>query len=243
MTRPAPAIAAAFEATWPAAETRRFGGIAVGRGMGAGGRVSSARSCGDWSAADLDAAESCHRDWGQPVLFRAWDDEDRLIAAMIERGCRIETPTLVMAAPVALLTGRPLPPVTGFTIWPPLAIQRDIWGAGAIGSARQAVMDRVPAPKTALLGRIEDRAAGAGFVACHAGVAMVHAVEVLPAFRRKGLGSWLMRTAAFWARDEGAETVALAVSRGNEIARATYAALGFTVVGSYAYYARDDAGT
>nr|WP_256447455.1 GNAT family N-acetyltransferase [Paracoccus sp. C2R09] len=99
-------------------------------------------------------------------------------------------------------------------------------------------MDRVPAPRTALLGRIRDRAAGAGFAACHDGVAMVHGIEVLPDFRRMGLGSWLVRTAAFWAAEQGADTIALAVSRSNEVARATYASLGFAVAGSYAYYRR-----
>lgn len=239
MTRPAPAIAAAFEASWPAMETRIFGGIAVGRGAGAGGRVSSARAVAEWSVDDLDAAEAQHRDWGQRILFRAWDDDDRLMTALIERDCAIEIPTLVMSAPVSSLIDQEVPPVTGFAIWPPLAIQRDIWSAGNINPARQGVMERVAHPKAALLGRIQDRAAGAGFVACHEGVAMIHGLEILPAFRRMGLGSWMVRTAAFWAAEQGAGTLALAVSRANEVARATYGALGFTVAGSYAYYGRD----
>lgn len=117
-----------------------------------------------------------------------------------------------------------------------MAIQRQIWGAGNITPARQAVIDRVPLPKAALLGRIRDRAAGAGFVALHDRTAMVHAVEVLPAFRRQGLAGWMMRQAAAWAQDLGATRIGLAVSRANTTAQATYASLGFTAAGSYAYY-------
>nr|WP_111298191.1 GNAT family N-acetyltransferase [Paracoccus saliphilus] len=236
--RPDAALADAFEATWPAAETVRCGGFLVGRGLGAGGRVSSAHLCGPWTDDDLDAVEARHGGWGQPPLFRAWDDDDRLRATLTARGYQRQVPTLVMDAPVAALTDRPLPPVTAFAVWPPLAIQRQIWAAGNINPARQAVMERVPQPKAALLGRIRDRAAGAGFVALYGRVAMVHAVEVLPAFRRQGLAGWMMRQAAFWAQDLGAKRLALAVSRSNDAAQAAYGALGFAPAGSYAYYAR-----
>ncbi|WP_265502150.1 GNAT family N-acetyltransferase [Paracoccus beibuensis] len=238
MARPDDPIVAAFEATWPTAEVARFGGIAVGRGRGAGGRVSSARAVGPWSESDLDAAEAKHAAWNQPPLFRAWDDDSDFISALAARGYRPDTPTRVMAAPIAALTDRPLPRVTAFAVWPPLAIQREIWAASSIDAARQAVMERVPEPKAALLGRIRDRAAGAGFIACHGDIGMVHAVEVLPDFRRQGLAGWMMRQAAFWAADHGATRIALAVSRANTGAQATYASLGFAVVGSYAYYLR-----
>lgn len=234
--RPDAALEDAFETTWPAAQTVRCGGFLVGRGLGAGGRVSSARACGPWTADDLDASEAQHAAWHQPPLFRVWDDDDRLIAALIARGHQPHIPTLVMAGPVAALTDRPLPPVTAFAVWPPLAIQRQIWACGNINPARQAVMERVPQPKAALLGRIHDRAAGAGFVALQGRIAMIHAVEVLPGFRRQGLARWMMRQAAFWAQDLGATRMGLAVSRANTAAQATYASLGFTVAGSYAYY-------
>jgi N-acetylglutamate synthase len=238
MARPDADLAAAFEATWPAAETCRCGGFLVGRGLGAGGRVSSARAVGAWTDGDIAAAEAQHAAWGQPPLFRAWDDESGLIEALAVRGYQATTPTLVMAAPVVALTDRPLPPVTAFAVWPPLAIQRQIWGAGGIDRARQAVMERAPQPKAALFGRIRDRAAGAGFVAMHGTVAMVHAVEVLQDFRRQGLAGWLMRQAAFWARDAGATRLGVAVTVANTAAQAAYAGLGFNRAGRYTYHAR-----
>lgn len=231
-------LAEAFEATWPAAEHADAGGFRVGRAPGAGGRVNSARVAGDWADADIDAAIAVMRDWDQPAVFRVLDGDDRLRAALEARSFARQNPTAIMSAPVAALTDRDLPPVTAFAIWPPMAIQRDIWAAGNIKAARQQVMLRVPEPRTALLGRIKDRAAGAGFVAIHGDMAMVHALEVLPPWRRLGVAGWLMRKAAFWAAENGASRIGLAVSRANEGAVALYRAMGFDEIAGYAYYER-----
>ncbi len=233
------ALAQAFEDTWPAAEYTDAGGFRVGRGLGAGGRVSSARAVGRWTKADIPAVEAIHRRWQQQPMFRVPDTDDGLAGALQDAVYRRETPTAIMQAPVTALTGQPIPYLTTFAIWPPLAIQRDIWNAGSINPARQAVMDRVAVPKTAILGRIDDRAAGVAFAAVAGDVVMVHAVEVLPAFRRRGLAGWLMRQAAVWGQEQGATRVGLAVSRANTGARATYDRLGFAEVAGYAYFARD----
>lgn len=232
------ALAEAFEATWPAAEYADIGGLRVGRGLGAGGRVSSARRIGDWTLDDIGAAIKQHEEWGQPPLFRALDDDRSLIRALGEQGFRRENPTAIMALETGMLTDRAIPPVTAFAIWPPLAIQREIWASGNITPARQKVMLRVAAPRTGILGRIEDRAAGAAFVAVHSAVAMVHGVEILPDLRRKGLAGWMMRCAAFWAAEQGADRIGLAVSRANTGAVALYRHLGFREIAGYGYYAR-----
>ncbi|MDP5307089.1 GNAT family N-acetyltransferase [Paracoccus spongiarum] len=233
------ALAAAFEATWPSAAYRAAGGLRVGQGLGAGARVGSARAVSDWSGADLDAAEAIHRGWQQPALFRVTDGDEALAAALEARGYGPRTPTAILEAPVARLTLLAVPSITAFAIWPPLAIQREIWATGGIGPARQQVMARVAGPRAAILGRIEDRAAGAGFAAIHGDVAMIHAIEVLPAWRRRGLAGWMMREAAFWAQAKGAARLALAVTRGNAAALALYRGLGFAEVGGYRYFGRD----
>lgn len=231
-------LADAFEATWPAAEYARAGGFLVGRGLGAGGRVSSARVAGDWKAGDIDRAAQIHADWGQVPMFRALDQDHDLIAALEQRGYCRETPTAILEIAAAELTDCAIPPVTTFCVWPPMAIHRDIWAAGNINAARQAVMDRVPALRTAILGRIEDRAAAAAFVAIRGPVAMLHGVEVLDRWRRRGLARWVVRQAAFWALDQGAPRLALAVSRANTGARALYDTMGFHEAAGYGYYAR-----
>lgn len=236
---PDAALARAFEATWPPAETRAAGGFRVGRGLGAGGRVGSARVEGVWREDDIALAEAIHRDWQQPALFRVADGDTDLAGALVARGYRQANPTAILDLPITRLTDRAMPPVTAFAIWPPLAIQREIWAAGAIGPARQAVMERVTGPRRAILGRIEDRAAGAAFVALDGDIAMLHAVEILPDWRRKGLASWMIRSAAIWAAEAGATRMALAVSRANDGALALYQRLGFEGAGGYAYYRRD----
>lgn len=230
------ALSRAFEATWPAADYAQAGGFTVGRGLGAGGRVSSARVTGAWSDADIDAAIATHRMWDQSPIFRVMDDDAALIAALTARGFQRATPTAILTAETDSLTDRDLPPVTAFAVWPPMAIQRDIWTASGIGPARQQVMDRAPQPKTALLGRIEDRAAGAGFVAVSDGIAMLHALEILPDWRRLGLAEWLVRKAAFWAAEQGASRLALAVARHNAPALTLYRKLGFTEAAGYSYW-------
>ena len=142
-----------------------------------------------------------------------------------------------MALDCAALNDQVVPEMTAFTIWPPLAIQGDIWAAGNISAARQAVMPLVTLPKTSILGRHQDRAAGAAFVAVDGPVAMVHAIEIAPGFRRKGLATWLVRKAAEWAQDNGATRLGLAVSRANTGARALYDRMGFAEIGGYAYWA------
>lgn len=234
-----PVLAQAFETTWPAAEYAGAGGFIVGRALGAGGRVGSARVAKDWVPEDIEAAMAIHRQWQQSVLFRALDAETTLQVELENKGFRIDKPSLIMECDAISLTDQTIPPVMTFTIWPPLAIQRDIWVEGNIDPARQAVMDRVQTPKTSILGRIEDRAAGAAFVAVDGDVAMLHALEVTPEWRRKGLAGWMIRQAAFWAVEHGATRLALAVLCSNTAAVGLYRSLGFRDVTGYRYYAKD----
>ncbi|KGJ04856.1 acetyltransferase [Paracoccus halophilus] len=233
-------FARAFETTWPASEYADAGAFRVGRGLGAGGRVGSARAIRpDWRDADIAAAEARHRDWGQRPMFRLSDSDTDLAAALARQGYLRETPVAIMAADCAALSLREVPGMTVFDLWPPLAIQRDIWAAGGIDAARQAVMARVALPRTALLARIDDRAAGTAFAAADGTVAMVHAIEIVAAFRRRGLAGWLLRKAAQWALGHGATRLGLAVARDNIAARALYDRMGFAERGGYSYWARD----
>ncbi len=162
----------------------------------------------------------------------------RLASALEARGFHEGSPTLMMTAPIAALTDQPVPPVTSFALWPPLAIQRDLWTERGIGAARQAIMARVCLPKAAILGRVRDRAAGVAFVAVSEGVAALHALEVLPAMRRLGVANWILREAGFWAAAQGAETMLLAVTADNAGAIACYDRIGFTRTGGYSYFQR-----
>ena len=90
-------------------------------------------------------------------------------------------------------------------------------------------------PRTGLLGRLNEKPGGAAFAAIHRGVAMVHAIEVLPDQQRQGMGAWLLRAAAFWAVEQGADVLSLICLESNTAANALYASLGMQVVGHYHY--------
>lgn len=238
-----PEFEAAWTATWPAVAYADAGGFRVARGEeegdGGGGRVSTARATGAWSPADIDAAEARHCAWGQPLLFAVETQAGALASELAARGYRECDPTLILSAPVAPLAEPPIPSVTAMECWPPLAIQRELWTRTGIGPERQAIIDRAQGPKAAVLGRVADRAAGVAFVASHGPVAMLHALAVLPEWRGKGLGAWMVRRAARFAQAHGAQDLALAVTRANAPARALYDRLGFAEVGGYSYFRRD----
>lgn len=239
-------------ATWPAAQTLRLGRVTLRRSPGGGKRVQAASFApgdatalgdagGDALGTEIAAAEAAMRDGGQTPLFMVRPGQAALDATLAQRGYARCDPTRLLSAPLADLADRVPPRLAAFEVWPPLAIMTEIWQEAGIGADRRAVMARVTGPRTALFGRAGDRPAGAGFVAAHGSVAMVHALEVRPALRRQGVAGHLMAQAAIWAEAQGCTTLALAVTEANQPARAFYAGLGFQDVTGY-HYRQIDAG-
>ena len=229
-----------IDGTWPAARMWRAGPWMLREGKGGGQRVSAATALGPVDAGDIAMAEAEMQALGQPRLFQVRNGQGALDAELAARGHAVVDPVHVYLAPVeAIATERP-PRVTAFCVWEPLAIQIEIWAASGIGPGRIAVMQRAAGPKTALLGRLNDHPAGAGFVAIHDGIAMVHALEVLPHQRKQGMGRYSLREAAFWARDNGAHHISLVVTQANTAANALYSSIGMSVVGQYHYRKHKD---
>lgn len=197
--------------------------------------MSAASALGPVTEADIDAAEVAMRAMGQKRIFCLRPGDEALDAQLAARGYEVLDPVNIYMCPVDHLTDLPIPRVTVFTTWEPLAIMREIWAQGGVGPARVAVMERATGPKIGLLLRNNDQPAGAGFVAIQDGVAMVHALEILPDHRRQGLGNWAMRAAAFWARDNGAQTLSVICTKANDGANGLYHALGMEIVGEYHY--------
>lgn len=226
------------EATWPSAAARRVGPWTVREGQGAGQRVSATSASGDWAEADIAQAEAAMAALGQTPIFAIWEGEAALDAALDARGYRIKDPVVAYAAPCAALADPAPPFLTTFPHWPPLGIASALWRDCGLNPARFAVMERVSVPKTVILGRSGDRAAGVAFVGVQGGSAMLHALEVAPALRRQGTAHNILRAAGAWAQDQGAETLVLLVTEANAGARALYASLGMVVVGQYHYRTR-----
>nr|WP_090212474.1 GNAT family N-acetyltransferase [Litoreibacter janthinus] len=219
-------------ATWPPARVTHVGPWLVRDGQGGGKRVSAASPVGPVRQDDVALAIAEMEKLGQPALFSLRPEDAALDTILEKMGYRVVDPTILFLGPIFELE---VPKVTAFDIWPPLQIMKDLWAEGGIGPERIAVMERAAGPKTSILGRIADRAAGCAFVAMHGTTAMVHAVEVLPEYRRHGLARNMMHYAALWAKERGAEHFSLVTTGANTVAQSLYSSLGMTVVGQYHY--------
>lgn len=226
---------AVIDATWPAARYSRLGPWTLREGRGGGQRVSAATTDGPVNKDDIEKAIAAMREMGQRPIFMIRAGQEALDAQLAERGLSYHDPVNAYACPAEQLTDVPVPRVTALRVWEPLAIMREIWAKGGIGVDRLAVMERAAPPKTAILGRINDKPGGACFVAMHDGVAMVHAIEVLTHQRRHRMAHWFMREAAYWTRDNGGHTLSVICTRANMPANALYASLGMAHVGEYHY--------
>ncbi|MCG7623934.1 GNAT family N-acetyltransferase [Epibacterium sp. Ofav1-8] len=223
------------EATWPALRRRQLGPVTLREGGGGGSRVSAATVDGSVTEAQIAKAEAEMQALGQSRLFMIRDGQTDLDTQLAALGYEVMDPVNLWSCAPEILTDVEIPRVTTFCVWEPLAIQNEIWDAGGIGPERRAVMERATCTKTSLLGRWDDKPAATAYVGCHDRTAMLHALEVLPHQRRKGVGVWMMRQAAYWAADQGAEELVVICTRANAGANALYASLGMREVGQYHY--------
>lgn len=225
-------------ATWPSAAVQNVGPFTVPSPDPGGNRVSAARlgnpTARSVSEEELAAAQSAMEAQGRRPLFQVLDHQTPLSEMLDAQGYITHDRTDAMVIRAADLAATP-PPVTAFTIWPPLAIQTELWEAGGITAPRRAIMARATCPKTSLFGRISDKPAGAAYIGIHGDIAMLHALEVAPAGRRKGLAAHMMRTAAKWATDNGATWLSILATRENTGAQGLYTSLGMKPVGTYTY--------
>ena len=188
---------------------------------------------------DIDWVEARLSEQGQEHLFMIRDGDEILDAALAARGYEIIDPVTLYLCEIAPLRPASLPRAQSYCIWEPLHIMREIWAAGGIRDRRIALMHRVQTPKTALLASSGDSPAGVGFLALDGEIAMLHAVEVLPEFRRTGVAKKLMAQAAKWAEGHGAKYMALMTTRDNQAANRLYSSLGMRPVGRYHYRIKD----
>ena len=215
----------AIDATWAPLRRWQDGGWVHRDGAGGGKRVSAATA---HSLGDVPMGPP-------PALVMIRQGEDALDAALAKAGHRIVDPVVLYAAPCGALAERTPPGIRTITTDAPLARMREVWGAGGIGAARLAVMDRAAGPKTFLLGRSADRTAACAFAALDGEIVMLHALEVAPAARRDGLGQDLTAAAARWGRTQGAKCIALMTTEANAPARALYEGLEMELSGRYHY--------
>ena len=234
MTPDAATLYDVCEGTWPPEKAWPEGPWTLRDGAGGGKRVSAATARGDVSDADIPQAEDAMRKMGMRPLFMIREGDGALDAMLAARGYDLIDEVMLYSAPVEMLMDMPIPRVTCFSIWEPLAIMTEIWATDGVGPERLAVMERAQV-KTGILSRWNEKPAGVAFVGVHDDIAMVHGVVVLPHQRKQGVAQWMMRAAAFWADKNGARHLSVLCVTANKPANALYTKLGFTVVGTYHY--------
>jgi len=223
------------DATWPAAEFLTIGNWTIRKGASGGQRVSSATANGPVTSADINVAEEAMDALEQNPLFMVREGDEALDALLDAKGYRIKDPVNLYTCPIENLTKLAPERVTAYPIWPPLAIINEIWDEHGIGAERQAVMHRAHAPKSAILARHDDRAAGVAYVAIHNSMAMLHALEVVNDHRRQGVAKNILGAAAVWAQDNGATDFSIICVRDNVAANVLYTSLNMENVGHYHY--------
>lgn len=235
MTAPgADRIQAAIRATWPPSALHRIGPFDLPAEQSGTRRATSARlRAGAVATADDIIAVQAAR---PGTIFGTTDGiEDALADTLLSLGYQVGGISDLMAGPVAPLLGE-LPRISGFAHWPPLAICDALWDAHGNDASRRAPMYRTPDPRTAILLRANDRAAGALFAGIHDSLAVLHMVLTLPAHRCQGLGMLGMRHAANWAQQNGATHIVLPVEADNLAATTLYARAGLVRCGGYRYW-------
>lgn len=223
---------AALDGTWPAAEYLHQPPWLLRRGAGGGQRVSAATASGDCALGDIAVAEAKMREMNQTPLFLIRPGDETLDGWLENKKYDVVDPVAVY---VCNCRGEETPNTNVSSRWPPLDSEKKIWQAGGIGPARIAVMDRVKGKKTCLTLASETGIAGTAFLALHGGIAMLHALEIDPKERRKGIGRQIMRAALGWGACHGADWFSLMVTRANRPANALYSSLGMVEVSRYHY--------
>lgn len=227
------------DATWPAAEFLTIGNWTIRKGAGGGQRVSSTTANGPVTSADINLAEEAMDALEQNPLFMVREGEEALDALLDAKGYRIKDIVNLYTCPIENITRLAPECITAYPIWPPLAIINEIWSEHGIGVERQAVMHRAHAPKTTILARHNDRAAGVAYVAIHNSMAMLHALEVVNDHRRQGVANNILGAAAIWAQDNGATDFSIICVRDNVAANTLYTSLDMENVGHYHYRIKD----
>ncbi len=227
------------DATWPAARYFESGPFTLRLGHDGGQRVSAASARGPANKAEISAAERSMLALGQARLFMISGRDSELDSALEARGYSVKDPVTMFACSVETLAQHDPKDLTGIRSNAPLEVMKEIWAAGRIEKGRLAVMNRAKGAKTYFLGRVDDRPAGAAFVAMHGQSAMLHALEILPEHRRKGLGLAMTAAAAAWAAEHGAKTFSLIAITANQAACGLYRQLGMQELGHYHYRKKD----
>lgn len=230
---------------WPALADERLGAWRLRAARGYTARANGALALGDPGVPlpdALDAVRAFSAAHGIPPRVTVpvgspWDTAVARQGWVLDAGHPAGAEVAVLVAELGRVGG---PREGGWTITTPGRPEDDWWAMGLRGAtptpAQRHVLDPADGSTAFVLAR---DAAGAAVGQLRAAVVQDHLhlswLEVVPAARRRGLGSALVAAAAGWARARGTRFGVLQVALHNTAARALYAGIGWTEHHRYRY--------
>ena len=224
-----------LEDTWPPKKVIRLDDWTIRISEGAGKRASAISLEGIWEETSFKRLKNLLKKLGKSEIFMVYQSDSLFEKELNERNYKVFDKSCVFEIAVAELIKTEAPPVTMFSIWPPLQIQKELWITNGISWQRQAVMDRARKPKTSILGRWNDNPIASAFVAKSGDVAFLHALVVDKNFRRQGVARALMRHAGQWATKHNCARLMVVTTETNSAANSLYTSLEFQLVNKYHY--------
>ena len=224
-----------LEDTWPPGEVIHFDNWTIRISNGAGKRASAISLEGVWEEASFIRLKKFLKRLGKSEIFMIYQSGSLFEKELNNRNYQVFDKSCIFEISVSELIKNEPPPISMFSIWPPLEIQKQLWNSNGIGWQRQAVMNRANQIKTSILARWNDNPVASAFIAKSGNVAFLHALVVDKNFRRQGVAKALMRHAGQWANKNNCSRLMVVTTEENAAANGLYSSLEFQLVNKYHY--------
>jgi len=224
-----------LEDTWPPGKVIHFDNWTIRVSDGAGKRASAISLEGIWEEASFIKLKKFLKRLGKSEIFMIYPSGSLFEKELNKLNYQVFDKSCIFEISVSELVKSEPPPISMFSIWPPLQIQKELWNSNGVGWQRQAVMNRANRIKTSILGRWSDNPVASAFVVKSGNVAFLHALVVEQNFRRQGVARALMRHAGQWAERNKCARLMVVTTEANAAATSLYTSLEFQLVNKYHY--------
>jgi|TARA_Y200000002_G_scaffold327947_1_gene291318 GNAT superfamily N-acetyltransferase len=224
-----------LEDTWPPEQVIHFNDWIIRISDGAGKRASAISLEGTWEETSFRKLKDLLKKLGKSEIFMIYQSDSLFEKELDKLNYQVFDKSYIFEIPVTELIKSKPPPISMFSIWPPLHIQKELWNSNGIGWQRQSVMNRASQIKTSILGRWSDNPVASAFIAKSGNVAFLHALVVDENFRQQGVAKALMRHAGQWAHKHNCSKLMVVTTEANVAATSLYTSLEFQLVNKYHY--------
>ena len=224
-----------LEDTWPPEQVIHFDNWTIRISDGAGKRASAISLEGTWEETSFRKLKDLLKKLGKSEIFMIYQSDSLFEKELKRQNYQVFDKSYIFEIPVTELIKSKPPPISMFSIWPPLHIQKELWNSNGIGWQRQSVMNRVSQIKTSILGRWSDNPVASAFIAKSGNVAFLHALVVDENFRQQGVARALMQHAGQWAEKHSCAKLMVVTTEANVAATSLYTSLEFQLVNKYHY--------